>query len=368
MSASTESSSPCPCDKVFMMTIGSYSEAKKLLPNGKCVISDPVDVGGHSWRIAFYPNGKLAGTTASMSLFLMLDEDDATAADEGIQVTFKFMLHQVGESSVLFRSAKIAATFTGRPPNARGFERFVSRDAFEMSVLSKSDRFTIRCHLTVFPPAGGQPAVETSSSSTSSGSAPLSGLQADLGRLLATKEGADVELEVRGEVFAAHKSVLAARSPVFMEGFFGAAKEEDTDYALVGDMSPEAFDALLHYMYTDALPEMAMDSLQEEEGTTLAEYLFIAAERYDLKDLKALTEKKLCDRIGVGTVLLLLALAEQYQCSKLKSMCLRFIGSCGDDTKAIMETGSNVESLARSCPSVVKDVIVTILDGIQSWN
>ncbi|KAJ1287666.1 hypothetical protein BS78_02G028500 [Paspalum vaginatum] len=332
--------------QVFItMNIASYSEAKQKLPNGRSVISDPVDVGGHSWRIAFYPNGHLAGTTASIVLFLLLDEDDqddAIAADEGVDVTYRFMMQQVGGSSVVFRSGKVAATFTGRR-NAQGFEHFVSRNVFETPALSQSDRFTIRCHLTVFPPA-----VETSSS-TSSGnkqtdpsaavtasSAPLSGLQADLSLLLATKEGADVELE-----------------------------EEDTGYVVVGDMSPEAFDALLHYMYTDALPEMAMDSLLEEEGATLAEDLLVAAERYNLRDLKALTEKKLCDRIGVGTVLLLLALAEQYQCSKLKRMCLRFIGGSCSNTKAIV-AASSVEGLARSCPSVVKDVIVTILDGREA--
>ena len=47
---------PPPCDEeVLTMTVGSYSEATKLA-NGSCVKSAPVHVGGHSWRVVFYPN------------------------------------------------------------------------------------------------------------------------------------------------------------------------------------------------------------------------------------------------------------------------------------------------------------------------
>jgi speckle-type POZ protein len=193
---------------------------------------------------------------------------------------------------------------------------------------------------------------------------PLSGLPADLGRLLATKEGADVELEVQGKVFAAHKSVLAARSPVFMEELFGPAKEEDTSYVrIMPDMSPEAFEALLHYVYTDTLPpEMAMAMASLEEGVVLAEGLLAAADRYELKDLKLLTEQKMCNHVGVSTVLPLLALAEHYQCCKLKKMCLGFISSCGNTRLVVMAT-NDLEILARSSPSVIKDVITEILDA-----
>ena len=84
----------------------------------------------------------------------------------------------------------------------------------------------------------------------------MSGLPADLGRLLETKQGADVDFEVCGKVFAAHKLVLAARSSVFMEDFFGPAKEKATgsSHIRICDMHPDAFKALLHYLYTDSLP------------------------------------------------------------------------------------------------------------------
>ncbi|XP_066395740.1 BTB/POZ and MATH domain-containing protein 1-like [Miscanthus floridulus] len=286
-------------DNYTTMTVGS-SEANKL-GNGRYVKSDRINAGGHSWRIAFYPNGRLVGTTASMSLFLLLDDDNseggrttAAAADEYVvHVKFRFMMHEVyHDRSPVFLSSTVAAAFSRRS-NAHGFERFVSREDFEKTALFKSDRFAIECRLTVFPAGSKRTTVQMSRSSrpdptvvqarvppaaspepsvvtaapppkpsvSAAGqrdTAPLSGLPADLGCLLATKEGADVDLEVRGKVFAAHKSVLAARSPVFMEQLFGPAKEEDTSYvSIILNMRPEAFEVLSHYLYIVADPQVS---------------------------------------------------------------------------------------------------------------
>jgi speckle-type POZ protein len=88
----------------------------------------------------------------------------------------------------------------------------------------------------------------------------------------------------------------------------------------------------------------------------------VAADRYNLKDLKSITENMLCKHgIGVSTVLPILALAEHHQCLKLKKMCLEFIAA-GSNTRAVMAT-DDVEHLARSCPPVVREVIGEILDA-----
>jgi speckle-type POZ protein len=172
-------------------------------------------------------------------------------------------MHEVyDDRSPVFMSSTVNAAFCRRC-NAHGFERFVSRHDFEKTALFKSDRFGIQCRLTAFPAGSKRAAVQMSRSGrpdpsvvqapppppppaspkpsvvpvpqsaappppatptpsvvkarvppaaaspkpslvTAAPPPPLSGLPADLGRLLATKEGADVDLEVRGKVFAAH--------------------------------------------------------------------------------------------------------------------------------------------------------------------
>ncbi|XP_039793125.1 BTB/POZ and MATH domain-containing protein 2-like [Panicum virgatum] len=183
----------------------------------------------------------------------------------------------------------------------------------------------------------------------------MSGLPADLGRLLETKQGADVDFEVCGKVFAAHKLVLAARSSVFMEDFFGPAKEKATgsSHIRICDMHPDAFEALLHYLYTDSLPATVTNA--REEAAVIAQDLIVAADRYNLKDLKPVTENKLCKHsFSASTVLPMLVVAEHHQCWKLMDKCLEFIAA-GRNTRAIMAT-DDVEHLARRCPSVVKEV------------
>ncbi|XP_034579597.1 BTB/POZ and MATH domain-containing protein 1 [Setaria viridis] len=384
------------CDRRLSLLVDSYSETKKL-GNGRCLRSIAVAAGGHSWRIAFYPNGRLAGTTGSVSVYLLLDDAGAgpVADDDVVRVESRFTLHKVGCAAPRLVSSTVAGAIGGGRQETLGCERFVSReDLDKLDLVVNHNRFVIRCDFTVFPTAGATPAVARPSppqpsvqqaappaagaSRAPPPSSPLpaappavralrsmSGLPADLGRLLETEAGSDVDFEVCGRVFAAHKVVLAARSPVFMADFFGPDKEKTTGYIRICDMHPDAFEALLHYIYTDTLPATATTATAREEAPALAQDLLVAADRFNLKDLKSLTENKLCRHsVSVSTVLPMLALAEHHQCLKLKKKCLEFIAS-GRNTRAVMAT-DDVEHLARSCPSVVREILGKILDAREA--
>uniref|UniRef100_A0A0E0M8Z4 BTB domain-containing protein n=1 Tax=Oryza punctata TaxID=4537 RepID=A0A0E0M8Z4_ORYPU len=79
-----------------------------------------------------------------------------------------------------------------------------------------------------------------------------------LGDLLSTKEGADVELLVGGESFAAHRCVLAARSPFFEAKLsLSAAAPTKNRIIQINGMEPRVFRAKLALIYTDAWPEPA---------------------------------------------------------------------------------------------------------------
>ncbi|CAN6193653.1 unnamed protein product [Urochloa humidicola] len=59
-----------------------------------------------------------------------------------------------------------------------------------------------------------------------SATVPSTDLHRQFGELLRSQTGADVTFVVAGERISAHRSVLAARSPVFMAELFGGMKEE----------------------------------------------------------------------------------------------------------------------------------------------
>lgn len=88
-----------------------------------------------------------------------------------------------------------------------------------------------------------------------------------------------------------------------------------------------AFQALLHFIYWDVLPDMeeltGMNSMWA--STLMAQHLLAASDRYGLDRLRLLCEANLCEDVTINTVATTLALAEQHHCFQLKSVCLKFI-------------------------------------------
>lgn len=70
---------------------------------------------------------------------------------------------------------------------------------------------------------------------------PSSNIGQQFGQLLETGKGTDVNFEVDGETFAAHKVVLAVRSPVFRAQLYGPMKEQNTQRIKVEDMEAPVF-------------------------------------------------------------------------------------------------------------------------------
>lgn len=95
--------------------------------------------------------------------------------------------------------------------------------------------------------------------------------------------------------------------------------ESKTNCINIQDMEPSVFKALLHFIYTDAVPE------QYTESHAMAQHLLVAADRYGMERLKTACEEKLSGGIDVDNVGTTLALAEQHNCVQLKSICLDFI-------------------------------------------
>jgi speckle-type POZ protein len=80
-------------------------------------------------------------------------------------------------------------------------------------------------------------------------------LMSDIGQhfnnLLENNVGADVTFKVGGEMFDAHRCVLAARSTVFMAQLFGPMKEGTTSSVIqIKDMDAKVFRTVLIFIYT----------------------------------------------------------------------------------------------------------------------
>ncbi|XP_047078332.1 BTB/POZ and MATH domain-containing protein 1-like [Lolium rigidum] len=331
-----------------LLTIHGYS-GTKTIPTGECTKSLPFTIGGHRWRIDYYPNGKRSEVAQYISLGLTLDEDVAT------EVKAKWNICLADEEEEAKQVASLASESVYKFPSrsCSPYTTFVKRENLENSKHLRNDSFTIRCDIVV---VRGCRAQEHAAAFVS---VPPRNLRRHLGELLKTEKGADVVFEVGGETVAAHRCVLAARSSVFSAELFGPMKEGNAASGIVvrvEDMEVVVFKALLHFAYTDSLPEM-----QKEDEDLTYQHLLVAADRYNMERLKLICEGKLCEYIDVGTVATILALADQHHCEGLKKACLNFLAAPAT-LKAVMATDA-FQHLSRSCHSLMVELMAMSLQN-----
>ncbi|XP_042516281.1 BTB/POZ and MATH domain-containing protein 2-like isoform X2 [Macadamia integrifolia] len=331
--------------------INGYSLSKGL-GIGKYIASDTFMVGGYDWAIYFYPDGKSIEDNATyVSLFIAL-------ASEGTDVRALFeltLLDQSGKERHKVHS-HFGRTLESGPYTLKyrgsmwGYKRFFKRTALETSDYLKDDCLSVHCSVGVVRSRTEGPKIYSIT-------VPSSDIGQNFGQILESGKGTDVNFEVDGEIFAAHKLVLAARSPVFRAQLFGPMKDRNAQCIKVEDMEAPVFKALLHFIYWDDLPDMqALTGLNSKWASTLmAQHLLAAADRYGLERLRLLSEAILCDDVAINTVATTLALAEQHHCFQLKSVCLKFV-ALPENLRAVMQT-DGFEYLKESCPSVLTELL-----------
>ncbi|CAL4933476.1 unnamed protein product [Urochloa decumbens] len=233
-----------------------------------------------------------------------------------------------------------------------GRAKFVDRAELEKSARLKDDCFTVRCDIVVI----GEPRIEaTTVPGASFVKVPPPDSSQHFRALLQGGKGADVRFLVAGEAFAAHRCVLAARSPVFDALLFGPMKEGTaTENCIrIDDMVPQVFESLLHFIYTDSLPEA--EGQDEEASATMAQHLLEAADRYGMDRLKLICEDRLCRYIDVSTVGTSLALAELHRCQGLKETCFQFLKSLKTLDEVMATDG--FQHLAKSFPFALLELM-----------
>lgn len=239
-------------------------------------------------------------------------------------------------------------TFTANK-SSKGSAKFIDRAILETSDYLRDDCFRVRCDVAVF----SEMRTEDRDATAGAIVVPSPDLGQHLGQLLSGGQGTDVTFEVAGETFPAHRYILAARSPEFMAELFGSMEEKTATCIRIEDMEARVFKALLHFIYTDPLPE-----IDEGDMMVMAQHLLVAADRYDMERMRIICEEKLSGYIDPSTVAIALALAVQHGCVGLKKECFQFLMS-RSNLKAAMGTDGYTH-LTSSCPSVISELLAKL--------
>ena len=139
-------------------------------------------------------------------------------------------------------------------------------------------------------------------------------LGSDLMSLLKGGAYSDVTVIAGKMTFKAHKAILTARSPVFRAMFENDMTEAAENCVEITDIDPKAVQEMLSYMYTGTAPKV--DKIAA---------LLQAADKYDLKQLKAICEKELISQLSEENVSETFKLADRYSATQLKAKCTGFM-------------------------------------------
>ena len=192
-------------------------------------------------------------------------------------------------------------------PNARnchGYRKFVKRSILEDPTKGYlvNDTIVIKYTIELVVSTGGALSRSHGPSSKSELiKVPPSNIGVDLGRLFASGQGVDYMFEVEGEEMGVHKIILEARSPVFRALINTPMREGHGGKVLIHDIKAEVFRVLLHYVYTDSLPDEHADSNLE---VAMAQHLLVASDRFELIRLRRICERRLCESVDVSQLVI----------------------------------------------------------------
>ncbi|WZZ90558.1 hypothetical protein YC2023_119137 [Brassica napus] len=144
---------------------------------------------------------------------------------------------------------------------------------------------------------------------------PVSELGSHFGVLLDSMEGSDVTFNIAGDKFQSHKLVLAARSPFFKSKFSNELEANSTEVT-INDLEPKTFDLL-------KLPDI-----------------------YETLIVK------------------LLAAADKYKATELKSVCLKFTA---ENLAAVLET-DGYQQQKDECLSLQSELLKAVAGYEESSN
>ncbi|KAK4420668.1 BTB/POZ domain-containing protein [Sesamum alatum] len=287
--------------------------------------SDPFKIGKWNWHLSVEKN---------RTLFIKLFPEISNSTRENPPIA-SFIIRVV--SSVGDRKCLVHPEVTDK--QLKSNEDFIW--AIEVPLTGKFIIDVEFLDLKIAPPDGSGPCsiwAEGFTKAQSNATALTS-----LGRMLSESIHTDIVINASDGSITAHRAVLASRSPVFRSMFSHDLKEKEMSAINISDMSLEACQAFLNYIY---------GNIRNEEFLAHRLALLQAADKYDISDLKEACHESLLEDIDTKNVLERLQNASLYQLPKLKSSCMRYLVKFGkiydirDDFNSFLQ-GADRELIAE---------------------
>ncbi|GFP88491.1 BTB/POZ and math domain-containing protein 4 [Phtheirospermum japonicum] len=319
----------------------------------KHIDSEAFTVGGHRWVVVVSPelsnsmDSRLGDVYLGLSISLV-----SAKADDGVCCFHRMtLLDQSGKGNHLTQSFPVSTVIM--PHTYMGALYFIQQDHLVKSPYLKDDCLKIECTISVVSTHGSDEIITPSIASPRCNDVNVGGV--DFLAMLDTGEGCDVVFNVRGEErFSAHKFILSARSPVFRSMFVSSDQRE----LVITSMEPRVFKSLLHFIYSDTLPEeeraLVVDgyAFGPTVSSTFGAKLLAAADEYDVKRLKSICESHLWRTNSLGRFAEILSVADRCNAYALKHLCFKYAA----DNYADLVELDNFNYLRENCPLLLNEM------------
>uniref|UniRef100_A0AC35TSD1 BTB domain-containing protein n=1 Tax=Rhabditophanes sp. KR3021 TaxID=114890 RepID=A0AC35TSD1_9BILA len=235
-------------------------------------------------------------------------------------------------------------------------DKFIFKDYLldEKNGLLPDDRLTILCEVSL-----------VQDSKCSAGQTyminnikiPQATLCDDLSSMLENGLYSDCSLTIGSKVFKCHKALLATRSPVFKCMLQADMKEALENNIVIEDTCEEVIGELLRYIYSETIQNLE----------TMADKLFIAADKYQIERLKSLCEVAMCNNLTCDNVCELFILADIYSAENLRAKCIEFINMHSVDVMVSSEWSEFIQThpllLAQVYKALADQQILPVMGG-----
>ena len=288
----------------FTCKIDNFAFKTRGMKNGEYLTSAPFSADGSKdvqWQLVCYPKGDSKDSQGFAYFVRILKFNGAKLMMEA-----KFRI--LDTNGTVLNEKKLTYTFS-KYPDSYGFYNFVSqKDLLEKYV--KQDSLTLNCKLTY--------EVENNISLQAKvprQEEPDEGhITRQLGNLFNTGRLTDITFVMERQTFKAHKNILSARSQVFAAKFENNGKVSSIKTLNIEDCEPEAFEAMLSFLYTDEM----------EETEEMAKELLPLAIKYQVQLLQHKCEELLLESLSTENCAETLILADTQGALLLKEHALDY--------------------------------------------
>ena len=283
------------------------------------------------WRISMCPSHLTKELQDFLSLFLCLKSNPKNLQ---LKTNYKF--------SILDRNRKKyfekdhTHTFIKR--SSVGYQTYVLRSEIINDDYLPNGCLTIVCDITV----GVDKISENCTIFDVKPDKPQLELLNDYESLLNNQKLCDVTIIISDKKIHAHKTILAAHSPVFMNMFSNETIENREGILEITDIEFKVFQELLRFIYSGKIESM----------DTVVNDLLVAADKYWIRGLLLKCELYLQSILNVDNVIDILVLADNHNAENLRISAIKYFIV----RKKEIINGNNLDFLDRLKPCTVKEI------------